>query len=239
MTRRPPRESYRRDNMKQQDNFVYLLVGLLITLIAAPIAEQQHGHVGAVLNELALSGTLAVGLWSLRAERRRFLLAGGLAAVGIILTVTAIFVPVQVLKVTSILVILSFLGISTIITARQVLFVAPVDGNKIVGAVCIYLLLGLIWAIIFYLLHALTPGSFNGVNAAPLSAQLSEFVCFSFVTLTTLGYGDVSPAQPAARTLAYMEAVFGQFYIAILVASLVGVYVSGRMEVTQKGGVDT
>ena len=224
--------------MKRQDNFFYLLVGLLITLIAAPIAEQQYGPAGVALNELALSATLAVSLGSLRAEPRWFWLAGGLAAVGIVITVTTIFVPLQILKFISIIVILSFLGISTIITARHVLFVTPVDANKIVGAVCIYLLLGLIWAILFLLLHTLSPGSFRGLSAAPLHLQLSEFISYSFVTLTTLGYGDVTPVQPVARTLAYMEAVFGQFYIAILIASLVGVYVSSRTDVAQKGSAD-
>ena len=56
----------------------------------------------------------------------------------------------------------------------------------------------------------------------------SEWLYFSFVTMTTLGYGDIAPVSAIARVLAYMQAVFGQFYIAILVAGLVGAYISRR-----------
>jgi hypothetical protein len=100
--------------------------------------------------------------------------------------------------------------------------------DSILGAVCGYLFLGLGWAVLYALIEGFRPGSFEispelvtgGEVARPLPHVLTYF---SFVTLTTVGYGDISPVSPAARTLAWMEAVTGQFYLAVIVAGLVSV----------------
>jgi voltage-gated potassium channel len=95
---------------------------------------------------------------------------------------------------------------------------------------CIYLLLGLSWALLYAFLNRIAPGSFSGMQHTALELQVWEFVYTSFVTLTTLGYGDISPMTPIARSLAYMEAIVGQFYLAVLVASLVGTYIADRQD---------
>ena len=90
--------------------------------------------------------------------------------------------------------------------------------------------MGLIWAVIYLLLGLMIPGAFNGQGATPWYNNFPDFVYFSFVSLTTLGFGDISPAVPVARFLVYMEAIVGQFYIAILVASLVGIRISDQQK---------
>ena len=108
-------------------------------------------------------------------------------------------------------------------TAKQVLFTGEIDGNKILGAICLYLLLGLIWAVLYTLLQLEYPDSFQALQQNSQWFMLfPDFVYFSFVTMTTLGFGDISPTLPVARFLTYFEAIVGQFYLAILVASLVG-----------------
>ena len=95
------------------------------------------------------------------------------------------------------------------------------------------MLVGLAWAFLFSLLEVLQPGSFNlpELSAEPLDLaamevrRLSVFMYYSLVTLTTLGYGDITPVTPLARNLAAFEAVMGQLYIAILVARLVGLHI--------------
>ena len=72
------------------------------------------------------------------------------------------------------------------------------------------------------------PGAFNGMTQAPWLDNFATAVYFSFVTITTLGYGDISPVTPLARFLVFMEAIVGVFYMAILVASLIGVRLSDR-----------
>jgi hypothetical protein len=81
----------------------------------------------------------------------------------------------------------------------------------------------------FYLfINMAIPGSFHGLTATEIGNQLSELLYYSFVSMTTLGYGDLTPVKPLARTVAYLEAIMGQFYVAVLVAWLVGMYLSGK-----------
>ncbi len=111
-------------------------------------------------------------------------------------------------------------------------------GDIVNGAICVYMLGALAWAFLFSLLEVLQPGSFNlpelsAERLGPATAdvrRLSIFMYYSLVTLTTLGYGDITPVTPLARNLAAFETVMGQLYIAILVARLVGLHIahSGR-----------
>src|SRR5262249_57380705 len=100
--------------------------------------------------------------------------------------------------------------------------------DSFLGAVCGYLFLGLGWAVLYSMIEGFRPGSFEigpklvtgGEVARPLPHVLTYY---SFVTLTTVGYGDISPVSPAARTLAWIEAITGQFYLAVIVAGVGGV----------------
>jgi voltage-gated potassium channel Kch len=124
------------------------------------------------------------------------------------------------------LILIGFYTWATWLAARQVLFTGPIDGNKVVGAICIYLLMGLVWALSYLFIAQAIPGAFNGLEQLPWYENFSDAAYYSFVTLTTLGYGDISPVVPIARFLVYMEAIFGVFYMAILVASLIGIRTS-------------
>ncbi len=102
--------------------------------------------------------------------------------------------------------------------------------DRIAGAVAVYLLLGLLWALFYGIIAATIPGSFTGIerfSMAESGAQM-DFIYFSFVTLTTLGYGDISPVAPIAKTLAWLEAVFGQLFLAVTIARLVSLEIAHR-----------
>jgi len=103
-----------------------------------------------------------------------------------------------------------------------------VTAGTIYGALTGYLLLGMSWGAAFLLLEALHPGSFNLPEAlTPASAHLVvDMISFSFITLTTVGYGEINPATPGARGLSTVEAIFGQFYMAVFVARLIGLRIS-------------
>ena len=98
-----------------------------------------------------------------------------------------------------------------------------VDSNKIIGAICIYMLMAIAWALAYLLVEQIFPGSIAALDGEHWHQNLQRAIYYSFVTITTLGFGDVTPLQPLASYLTYLEAVTGQFYIAILVASLIGV----------------
>ena len=114
------------------------------------------------------------------------------------------------------------------------IFAKQVSGDAIFGAVCGYLLLGIIWTLLYSAVETASPGSFRFPVTAPVTGTVARadrnmLGYYSFVTLATVGYGDVTPATPLAQTLAWMEAVAGQFYLAILVAGLVGFKVTQAM----------
>jgi len=96
------------------------------------------------------------------------------------------------------------------------------------GSICVFILVGICWSIFYFFESVVHPGAFSGIDAEFGKSRFTDLLYYSYVTLSTLGYGDITPVTPIARTLAYLEALFGQFYIAILVASFVGMHISVR-----------
>jgi hypothetical protein len=124
-----------------------------------------------------------------------------------------------------------FLAFVVVMTLRAVLTQGTISLDSIFGAICAYLILGMAWGSVYSVVEVVQPGSFqaSGELADALkSADAREpvLVYLSFVTMATVGYGDITPVSPPARALACLEAIMGQFYIAVLVAALVGIRVS-------------
>lgn len=210
-----------------QAHYKYLLIGMVILLLSGPLLLELVPTIAPVVNELAFSVTLLIGVWSLAESRRGFVLGVSLALTSALTTMLSLIVHENWTFI-SLGLQLIFCLLATGIVIRDLFLKGKVDANKILGAICLYLLLGVVWSILYTALNSVSSGSFSGLQYSSLRGQLTEFIYFSFITLTTLGYGDISPISPLARTLAYLEAGFGQFYIAILVASLVGIHITGR-----------
>ena len=104
---------------------------------------------------------------------------------------------------------------------RQVLLEGHIDRNKIMGSVALYILIGLTWAVLYLLMIEINPNALNGMDGLPWDQNFSQAAYFSFVTLTTLGYGDISPAHRFVEVLVYIEAIVGAFYMAVFVAGLI------------------
>ena len=107
--------------------------------------------------------------------------------------------------------------------------------DKLFGSVCAYLLAGICFAMVYLSLDVTVTGSFTfaGVPSPKLTyaqwtQKYSEFVYYSFITMTTVGYGDILPVTPAARSIAMIQAVFGQFYMALMVGRLLAMHLSNR-----------
>jgi voltage-gated potassium channel len=211
------------------NNFSYLLVALLIFLLGVPIAIDLHLLPDEIIRAISFSALLAIGLWSLRSSGRAFSAAVAFVVIGIVLNMLFALYKQQILQIVSMIAMLAFLFLATGTAMKQIATEDNISGNRIVGAICVYLMLGVIWALSYRLVEAAIPGSFGGLSEFTESASWSpDWVYFSFVTLTTLGYGDVLPLTYFARMLAIFESIVGQFYLAILVAGLVGAYLSGK-----------
>jgi hypothetical protein len=124
-----------------------------------------------------------------------------------------------------------FFAYATVLIVQHTLRAQSVTGNTIAGAACAYLLTAITWANFYQILELLRPGSFEiptGLLLPPSADPSFAFQYFSFITLTTVGYGDVHPTTVRAGGLAVGEAVVGQLYVAIMIARLVGLQLAQR-----------
>jgi hypothetical protein len=112
--------------------------------------------------------------------------------------------------------------LAMLVMVRFAFRTGPVDSERICAALDAYLVLGLVFGVSFWILDQLSPGSLAMAAEGPIS--LNRAVYFSFVTIATLGYGDIVPASDVAGGIAVVEAVIGQFYLVVLVARLVSLY---------------
>ena len=166
---------------------------------------------------LLLTGVLAL---SERGLAWRLLMSGALVAVSVFLASWVVPVAPPVIRLTSLLSLVLLL----VVVLGQSFRRGPVTFHRIQGGIAAYLLLGVIWAQAFGLVDLLRPGAFSGpVN---VTGGPRAWLYFSFMTLTTVGYGDILPVHPAARSLAMLEAVTGPLYVAILLARLVSLAVA-------------
>ena len=211
-------------------NFLYLLIALLIMLIGIPLANDLNLIGAPLVRAFVFSGLLVVGIWSLRGGGRFFTVGMAFVVIGVVLNIVATQTQSPFFHYGSLLSLVGFLAVAITFTLAQVVVGTDINANRLIGAVCVYLLLGVIWAMAYTLTELVLPGSFGGFTPMADFGWDSEWLYFSFVTMTTLGYGDILPLSGTARGLAYMQAIVGQFYIAVLVAGLVGAYVSRRNE---------
>jgi len=107
------------------------------------------------------------------------------------------------------------------VVARQVFAAGRVTYHRIIGAILLYFLISLIFVALFAIVGQVIPKAFSGIAIDDNTALASNLIYFSFVTLTSTGYGDVVPVHPIARSLCNLESIIGQLYPAILLARLV------------------
>lgn len=211
-----------------RNNFKVLLYALVFFLFADALVEQFKLQNSQPFINLALMVTLIVNIWAIDNPRTNVFSwkLGATLAVAITM-ITDSLIKSNFLAGFQLILAFLFIVLTTWQAWGQVMFTGRVDQNKIIGAICIYLLLGLGWAFAFLIVEMYIPNSFNGLDTDLWQSNAHSMIYYSLVTLTTLGYGDISPAQPVARFLAYMEAVTGIFYTTVLVASLIGIRLSG------------
>ena len=206
--------------------FLFLLLSLGLMFVVRPFLEEFAGlH---LFMEIFFTVVLFSGIYAVSWHKRIFYTAMVIAFPALVVEWSGLFVSMPVL---------AFLG--QVLGAIFYFFVGAVilsylfkkdlvTGDMIIGSICVYLLIGMMWACIFSILATVQPGCFRIPES--LKPDLASFRYFSFVTLTTLGYGDITPLTPSARALSIVEAVMGQLYIAILITRFVGIHISQYME---------
>ncbi len=207
--------------INHENNFIYLCVALIALLFSAAIIRDFPNTWGGEFFSLVSILMLMVSIKSMKTEiawkRMVYVLIGLL----VVFTIISRFFELLAMPYLMLLLLLFFFMGSFSSSYKNILLEGKVDKNKIIGSVSLYLLLGLIWTILYLLLIQLDPNAFSGIEAGTWQQNFSTVAYYSFVTLTTLGYGDILPKNHLAEFLAYMEAIIGVFYMAIIVATLV------------------
>lgn len=205
----------------QENNFVYLFFSLIIFLFSAAVMSEFPGTLGQDIFSIVTILMLILSIKSLRTEKTWMWAVYAMVLSFVVLTVLGKIFDHQLNVYLSLILLLTFFIGSFSTAAKQVLFVGNIDGNKIIASLSLYILLGLIWTVIYLILLVMDPTSFSGVEAANWQQSFSRVAYYSFVTLTTLGYGDILPTNHVAEFFVYLEAIIGVFYMAIIVSSLI------------------
>jgi hypothetical protein len=202
-----------------------LLVLLLGMLVLAPLLEQFF-HL-LVLEDLFLTAVFVYAAYSISRNKTLLLTVIGLALPAIAATWLRPVVKAQWFAISTGLCDVAFILIVIVAILVFIFRQEDISSDVIAGAIVAYLLMAVMWSQIYVVLEIARPGSFNFPAGAPDSMP-ALLRYFSLVTITTVGYGDITPATLAARAFANLEAVVGQLYLVILVAWLVGMHVSVR-----------
>ncbi|KIT54129.1 ion channel family protein [Vibrio parahaemolyticus 901128] len=208
-------------NINEENNFFYLTLALVILLLGSAMAQVVgEGTIEHILQAFTVL-TFIVCFASLRFDKTwsRFLYT--LFGVWVLVIVIKTVFNIREMNVVMLALTFAFFFGTFKSIARQILFTGHVNSNKVIGSVALFLLLGLMWAIAYLILLEFSPEAFTGMEAISWGQNFSNAAYFSFVTLTTLGYGDISPLTPLAQVVVYLEAITGVFYMAIVVSSLV------------------
>ena len=219
--------------MKQisyKNNFVYLFFSLITLLFSAAVVVEFPGSVGEDIFSFIILLMLLVSLKSLHADATWKWTAYTVITSFVLLTIFAKLFDHTITVYFILLTLLIFFIRLFSIAFKQVLFVGKIDANKIIGSLTLYILLGLIWAVIYLLILAMDHQAFTGIEAANWKQIFSHVAYYSFVTLTTLGYGDILPTNHIAEFFVYMESIIGVFYMAIIVSSLISLHISENID---------
>lgn len=204
-----------------------LLILLLVLYIAAPIVVALP--FGIVMMNIMANAVFVAGVYAV-SERRLFFIATAVLALCSVSLSWLVFAGGHArLAAAAQLSLGLMLSLFVVGILGYVLRHGPVTADKIYAAICVYLLIGYAWSFVFSLLEQLQPGSFTSVDETiaghQFAARSLQMRYFSFVTLTTVGYGDIVPRSAAARSLVVIEAIMGQIYLAVVIARLVGLHI--------------
>jgi Ion channel len=206
---------------------VELLIALVLLFFFFPFVEEVKD--GDVIVSILLSLVLLSAVLAVADRKRVFVIA-------LVLAIPAIggrwishfrpdLVPPRVF-LTAALVLIGFVVANLL---RFVLRAPSVNAEVLCASISAYLMLGLLWTVAYWLVDQLTPGAFAfSANVERQSIGGFNAFYFSFITLSTVGYGDITPVSKVARMLAAMEAMTGLLYVAVLIARLVSLYSSRK-----------
>ena len=205
--------------------FLILLILILSLLVLTPFLDEFIET--RILMDVFLTAIFIFIIYSIRLKRSQAIIASVLVLPLIVATWSIYFVEIKSLSLLTRIFGVLFFAYAAINILRIVAKSENVTSETIFAAIVAYLLIALMWAFLYMILERVSPGSFSFPEKG-FRGESMRFEYFSFITITTLGYGDITPVTDKATALALIEAVVGQIYLVVLVAWLVGMHVSQK-----------
>ncbi|GEM_PF-167144 len=212
-----------------------MLVSIVMLIIISPFTDRTF--TGLIILDLLFGCVILMGFAVVIREKWRIIIGIALIAFVLIVDLSNLKGTSNIKLVVTSALELILLGYFTIVILSNVLNARRVTSNEISGALCVYFLMGVIWALIYYMIEFTWPGSYTSMNHKSLSDDItfemamnifSTLLYFSYTTLTSVGYGDCTPLTIMSRGFSNLEAVLGQLYLALIVSRLVGLYLLNR-----------
>ena len=212
-------------SMVLRRNNIVLLITLVLLLFFVPVIPGKDTLLTSLLlGVLVVSGLFAADF--IKIAFRILATFGSLVLIGLFLG--QVFPESRELSIITFLLITLFFVVVTIALVAHVSTAREVDGATLLAAINSYLLIGITLSILFMILDLFVPASFSQLN--PDNADFSVFVYYGLVTLSTLGYGDITPDTALARSRSTFTALLGQLYLVIIMAIIIGKYLKRRQD---------
>ena len=209
-----------------KDRFLLLLISILCLLVIAPIFKDFIGI--RVLMDIFFTTTLIFGTYAASKKTYITITAASLALPMLVSIWLSRFVDIPSLIFVGDCFVIAFLAFLVVVILSFIFSERKVTINVIYASIVVYLLIAIMWAFVYSVLESIHPGSF-ATGEGQIEAGRRLYIYYSFVTITTLGYGDITPTTDLSNTFSFLEAVTGQLYIAILIARLVGIQIAQSM----------
>jgi voltage-gated potassium channel len=208
-----------------ETRFLILLILILLLLVLTPFLDVFIET--RILMDVFLTVIFIFIIYTIRLKRSQAIVASALALPLIFVTWSEYFVEIRTVSLLTRIFGALFFAYATINILRIIAKSEEVDRETIFAAIVAYLLMALMWAFLYMTLERVSPGSFSFPDKGSWG-EMMRYEYLSFVTITTLGYGDITPVTDQASSLVLIEAFIGQIYLVVLVAWLVGMHVSRR-----------
>lgn len=211
---------------RRTHRFSYLLIAELVLVLGFPAL--QHLEMG--LYGILGIGVFATALYAVFGEGKLTAIAFLLGVPAIAGNLLASFGQTRVFFIPGLIFGTLFMVFVTAVILRSVVAAAQVTMETLYGSIAGYVLLGLTWGGVFFLINTIRPAAFHSTIAPGTAISWPDFMFFSFVTLTTIGYGDIVPVSAMAKSIVILEAVTGIMYPAVMIARLVALHSASARE---------
>lgn len=215
-------ETHDREKNLWRNNLILLITLIVLVFIVPVLPLKEH-----FLSRIVLSIVILSGLFAAEFSKRIFGILFSMGMVVISSLILSMFFPDSTkVSIVAFSMFTIFIVLVTLALIFHIARASEVEHSTILCAINSYILIGLAATLLFIILDLFTPQSFLNIEAG--EGSFSSYLYFAYITITTLGYGDILPATPLARSLSAFFAVLGQLYLVIVIAIIIGKYLNSK-----------